>query len=52
MNAAFGELRDPLYAPTLLLFNSAQVAYDDRPRRDRDACANIFDAMEFVARVK
>jgi hypothetical protein len=36
----------------LALFNAARDAYDDRPRRDRDACANIFDAMESVAKEK
>ena len=27
-------------------------AYDDRPRRDRDACSNVFDALESVAKIK
>jgi hypothetical protein len=52
INAAFTELSDPRYAPALALFNAARDAYDDRPRRDRDACANTFDAMESVARAK
>jgi hypothetical protein len=52
INAAFMELSDPRYAPALALFNAARDAYDDRPRRDRDACANIFDAMESVAKQK
>jgi hypothetical protein len=30
------------------LFRSAQDAYNAVPRRDRDACANAFDAMESV----
>jgi hypothetical protein len=51
-NAAFTELSAPRYAPALALFNAARDAYDDRPRRDRDACSNIFDAMESVAKEK
>jgi hypothetical protein len=50
VNAAFEELRDQRYAPALALFNAGRDAYDDRPRRDRDACSNIFDAMESVAK--
>ncbi len=50
--AAFAELNDPRYAPALALFNAARDAYDDRPRRDRDACTNIFDSLESVAKEK
>ncbi|HBD09778.1 MAG TPA: hypothetical protein DCZ69_16125 [Syntrophobacteraceae bacterium] len=50
VNAAIEELRDPRYAAALTLFSSAMDAFDDRPRRDRDACANIFDSMESVAK--
>src|SRR3989304_737931 len=46
INAAVQELAAPQFAPALLLFESARNAYDDRPRRDRDACANMFAAME------
>ncbi len=49
---AFAELSEPSLAPALQLFNAARDAYDDRPRRDRDACSNIFDAMESVAKIK
>jgi hypothetical protein len=52
ITAAFAELNAPQYAPSLALFNAARLAYDDRPRRDRDACTNIFDAMESVAKIK
>lgn len=52
VSAAFTELSDARYAPALAHFNAARDAYDDRPRRDRDACANMFDAMEAVAKVK
>ena len=50
--AAFEELNDPLYEPAVALFDAAKHAYDDRPRRDRDACTNIFDALESVAKIK
>jgi hypothetical protein len=50
--AAFAELNHPTAAAALQLFNLARDAYDDRPRRDRDACSNIFDAMESVAKIK
>lgn len=52
VEAAIQELRDPRYTPALQLFNAARDAYDDRPRRDRDACANVFDSMESVAKEK
>ena len=48
--AAITELRDPQFAPALVLLNAAREAFDDRPRRDRDACTNIFDSMESVAK--
>jgi hypothetical protein len=52
VTAAFAELGAPRYAPALALANAARDAYDARPRRDRDACTNIFDAMESVAKEK
>lgn len=51
-DAAFQELQNPQYAAALQLMNNARDAYDDRPRRDRDACANVFDATESVAKIK
>lgn len=48
--AAITELRDPRFAPALTLLSDARDAFDDRPRRDRDACKNIFDSMESVAK--
>jgi hypothetical protein len=50
--AAFQELQAERFAPALELFNAGRDAYDDRPRRDRDACSNMFDAMESVAKEK
>ena len=52
VTAAFQELRAERFAPALELFNAGRNAYDDRPRRDRDACTNMFDAMESVAKEK
>lgn len=52
VEAAIQELRDPRYAPALARFNDARNAYDDQPRRSWDACTNIFDAMESVAKIK
>jgi hypothetical protein len=39
------------FAPALELFNAAAEAFNARPRRDRDACANIYDALESVAKI-
>jgi hypothetical protein len=52
IQAAITELSDPRYLAALNLANAARDAYDARPRRDRDACSNIFDAMESVAKEK
>jgi hypothetical protein len=49
---AIAELGEARYVPALALFNAARDAYDDRPRRDRDACSNVFDALESVAKIK
>src|SRR6267378_1191881 len=50
--AAFHELQAERFVPALELFKAGRDAYDDRPRRDRDACSNMFDAMESVAKEK
>jgi hypothetical protein len=50
VSAAVAELTAVRFAPALQLFNAARDAFDDRPRRDRDACANVFDALESVAK--
>jgi hypothetical protein len=52
VSTAMQELSAPRFAPALDLFNAAKDAYDDRPRRDRDACSNAFDALESVAKEK
>ena len=50
VEAAIMELRAPQFAAALELNNAARDAFDDRPRRDRDVCANIFDSLESVAK--
>ena len=50
VDTAFAEIQDARYAAALALFTAASDAYNDRPRRDRDACTNMFDAMEAVAK--
>ncbi len=50
VTAAIAELSAPRFAPALVLLKAAIDAFDARPRRDRDACSNIFDAMESVAK--
>jgi hypothetical protein len=50
IEAAFRELSRPAFGPALQLFRDAMTAYDDRPRRDRDTCCSIFDALESVAK--
>jgi len=50
VEAAFRELSQPGFAAALPSFRDAMAAYDDRPRRERDTCSNIFDALESVAK--
>jgi len=45
------ELEQPRFAGAQAIIAHAVEAYDARPRRDRDACANSFDAFESVAKV-
>jgi hypothetical protein len=52
VNAAIAELTDDTYGPASQLFSEARNAYDSRPRRDRDACSNVFDALESVGKIK
>jgi hypothetical protein len=50
VEAAFRELSQPRFAAALASFREAMSAYDDRPQRGRDACKNIFDALESAAK--
>jgi hypothetical protein len=48
--SAIAALGTPRFSAARALFDSAVEAFDDRPRRDRDACSNVFDGMESVAK--
>lgn len=50
VESAFRELGVPRFREVLELFIAARDAFDDRARRDRDTCANIFAAMEAIAK--
>jgi hypothetical protein len=50
IEAAFRELSQNRFAASLASFREAMSAYDDRPQRGRDACKNIFDALESVSK--
>jgi hypothetical protein len=50
--AAIQELSDPQLQAARELFAAAQEAFNDVPRRNRDACGNIFDAMEAVGMIR
>ena len=53
VRGTFDDLDQPGYEGALELFRLAKTAFDERPfRRDRDAAANAFDAMEAAAKVK
>lgn len=49
---AIAQLNEPRFEPALELFKAGRDAFDSRPRRDRDACSNVFDALESVAKEK
>ena len=51
VDAASELLSEDRFVDVQGIFSDARSAYDDRPRRDRDACANGFDAMEAVAKI-
>ena len=48
VDAAADLLADPRFDTARPLFHAARDAYDARPRRDRDACVNVFAALEAV----
>ena len=47
---AFRELSQNRFAAALASFQEAINAYDDRPQWGRDACKNIFDALESTSK--
>lgn len=50
VESVFHELGQPRFASALASFREGITAYDDRPRREKDACKNIFDALEATAK--
>jgi hypothetical protein len=50
VTSAFRELETHRFEGALRHLNDALDAYDARPRRDRDSCANVFDALESIAK--
>ena len=50
-DTAFQELGRPGFESALQLFNASREAFDDHPMRPREACANIFDAMEATGKI-
>jgi len=51
VQAATAVLGRPELQPARELFGMATEAFNARPRRDRDACANAFDALESVGKI-
>lgn len=49
VNRASGFLNNERFVAARQTFELAMQAFNDRPRRDRDACANAYDALESVA---
>jgi hypothetical protein len=47
---SFRELEAPRFSPALTQVRSAYKAYNGHPRVDLEVCANIFDALESVAK--
>lgn len=50
LSRAMAELNTPRFESALRLLEGAIEAYNGRPQRPRDACANAFDAMEAVGK--
>jgi hypothetical protein len=50
VEAAFQELSQPRYSAALASFQQGMAAYNDRPQRGKDACKNVFDAVEATAK--
>lgn len=51
INAAIAELAHEQFAAARVLFENALDAFNSRPRRDREACRNAYDALESAAKV-
>jgi hypothetical protein len=50
VESAFQELSQPRFSAALASFQQGMAAYNDRPQRGKDACKNIFDAVEATAK--
>lgn len=50
VDSAIGELSSPDFAAARKLLADAVEAYNARPQRPRDACANAFDAVESIGK--
>jgi hypothetical protein len=51
VNVVNAVLDDERFAAARQTFELATQAFNDRPRRDRDACANAYDALESAAKI-
>jgi hypothetical protein len=52
VTTAIPALSDPQFESARNLLHAAQDAFNAVPRRERDTCANVFDAMEAVGRIR
>jgi hypothetical protein len=52
INSAHAALAAPEFAAAREVFDLALRAFNDRPRRERDACANAYDALESAAKIR
>lgn len=50
VEAAFRELGQPRFSAALASFQQGMAAYNNRPQASKDACKNIFDAVEATAK--
>jgi hypothetical protein len=50
VEAVFRELSQPRFSAALASFQQGMSAYNDHPQRGKDACKNIFDAVEATAK--
>ena len=51
VDAALAVLSEDRFDDARCIFSDARAAYDDHPRRNREVCANSFDAMEAVGKI-
>jgi hypothetical protein len=52
VTSAVQELASQQFQAARELLRAGQDAFNSTPRRDRDTCANVFDAMESVGRTR